>query len=271
MNNAPSILLEDAFHSCSTQSNVDYCVLTPSNFDPDERLPLILHLHGAMSSATRSLEMAKPIYDASWASGDLPRAVVACATTPTIGGFYIDQVNGPSWETLVAKEFPDMVAERFKTDDSRAVIGTSMGGYGALKIAFRDPDRYAAVAAMCPAIFPAENQLAVEARHRPAILDELHRAMGGDNTTYQGNSVYGILRSKQDTLRTAKTAIYIDCGDADEFGLHDGALFLHQLLTELGIQHDFRSVTGAGHADAAASRRLNDALLFIGRRLAVSA
>src|SRR5690606_5121097 len=109
--------------------------------------PLILHLHGAMSSAAKSLEMAKPVYDDAWASGGLPRAIVACATTPTIGGFYIDQADGPKWETLIAKEFPDMVADRFNTDDSRALIGTSMGGYGALKIAFRDPQCYVAVAA----------------------------------------------------------------------------------------------------------------------------
>jgi S-formylglutathione hydrolase len=271
INNTSSTLLEDTFLAGSTRSSVDYCVLIPANFDPNERLPLILHLHGAMSSAVRSLEMAKPIYDASWASEDLPRAIVACVTTPTIGGFYIDQAGGPGWETLVAQEFPDMVTDRFRTDGSRVVIGTSMGGYGALKIAFRNPERYAAVAAMCPVIFPAESRSAVEERHRPSILDELHRTMGSDDATYQGNSVYSILRSKENILRSAETAIFIDCGDADEFELHDGALFLHHLLKELEVQHEFRSVAGAGHADAAASRRLSDALSFIGHRLAVSA
>lgn len=268
MDKESSTLLGSTFHAHSTHSSVDYCVLLPADFDPSERLPLILHLHGAMSSAAKSLEMAKPVYDDAWASGGLPRAIVACATTPTIGGFYIDQADGPKWETLIAKEFPDMVADRFNTDDSRALIGTSMGGYGALKIAFRDPQRYVAVAAMCPAIFPAEAASEVEERHRPSVLDALHRAMGDDDATYQKNSVYGILRSNLGLLRAANTAIFIDCGDSDEFGLHDGAEFLHQLLTELDVQHVFRSIAGAGHADSAASRRLADALSFVGRQLA---
>lgn len=268
MNFEPGTLLEGTFTARSTHSSVDYCVLTPANFNPDERLPLILHLHGAMSSATRSLEMAKPIYHASWARGDLPPAIVACVTTPTIGGFYIDQADGQGWETLVADEFPNMLAGQFKTEDVRAVIGTSMGGYGALKIAFRAPARYAAVAAMCPTIFPAEMASAVEKRNLPSILEDLHRAMGEDEAAYQVNSVYGILRSNLDRLRSARTPIFFDCGDADEFGLHDGAQFLHTLLMELDIQHDFHSIAGAGHADAATSRRLTDALSFVGRQLA---
>lgn len=269
MTSDASTLLEGAFTARSTASSVEYRVLLPAHARPAERLPLILHLHGAMSSAARSLEGAKPIYDAAWSRGDLPRAMVACVSTPTVGGFYIDQAgSGPCWETLVATEFPDIVARRFDVGERRAVIGSSMGGYGALKLAFRDPERYAAVAALCPAIFPAEAAADVPERNRPSVLGELNRAMGGDETAYRRNSVYGILRANVDRIRAAGMGVFFDCGDADEFGLHDGAAFLHGLLKECAVPHEFRSVAGARHADAAADRRLADALAFVGRRLA---
>jgi S-formylglutathione hydrolase len=267
MKSEPSTLVAGAFAARSTDSSVDYRVLVPTDSYPEERLPLILHLHGAMSSAAQSLEAAKPIYDAAWSRGELPRAVVACASTPTRGGFYIDPAEGPRWETLVAREFPDVVARRYPTRDVRVVVGSSMGGYGALKLAFREPERFAAVAALCPAIFPAETAAAVQPRHRPSVLGELHRAMGADEESYRRNCVYGILRSNLDRIQRSRVGIFLDCGDADEFGLHDGAIFLHQRLTECAVAHEFRSVAGAGHADGAAPRRLADALAFVGARL----
>jgi S-formylglutathione hydrolase len=223
-----------------------------------------------MSSAANSLEAAKPIYDAAWDRGELPRAVVACASTPTMGGFYIDHAEGPQWETLVASEFPDVVAKHFKISEIRAVLGSSMGGYGALKLAFRDPERYAAVAALSPAIFPAETAAAVQERDVPSVLGDLNRTMGADETTYRHNSVYGILRTNLDRVQSARLGIFLDCGDADEFGLHNGATFLHRLLRDCGVAHEFRLVAGAGHADAAVERRLAEAVKFVGHQIAAA-
>jgi S-formylglutathione hydrolase len=179
----------------------------------------------------------------------------------------MDQPDGPRWETLVASEFPEVVAQRFTIGDVRAVIGSSMGGYGALKIVFREPERYAAVAALCPVIFPGETPAAVPERNLPAVLGDLHRAMGADEATYRRNSVYGIVRSNVDRIRAAGVGVFFDCGDADEFGLHDGAAFLHRVLTECAVPHEFHSVAGARHADAAANRRLAHAIAFVGHQL----
>jgi S-formylglutathione hydrolase len=262
-----STFVEGVLAARSTTSRVEYCALAPIDFRAEERLPLVLHLHGAMSSAPKSLEAAWPVYDAAWSRGELPRAVIACATTPTVGGFYIDHPDGSRWETFVASEFPDAMRRRFKVSDHRVVIGASMGGYGALKLALREPERYAAVAALSPAIFPGETPAAVPERNVPSVLGELHRAMGANDAIYERNSVYGIARSNAERIRASGIGIFFDCGDADEFALHDGALFLHGLLEECAIPHEFHSIAGAGHADASAHRRLADAIAFVGGRL----
>lgn len=262
-----STLIRGSLSARSTGGETDYAVLVPAAARPGEPVPLILHLHGAMSSAA-SLEEAKEAYDRAWADGDLPPAVVACPSTPTLGGFYIDHARGAAWETFVAEEFPDHLDHRFALCGTRGLIGFSMGGYGALKLAFRNAESWAAVAALCPTIFPAETSSAVPETNRPSILGELNRAMGEDAETYRRNTVYGALRANRDALRRSGQRIYFDCGTANEFHLHDGAAYLHRVLTELEIPHEFRSVAGARHADEQMPFRRAEAIRFLGRALA---
>jgi len=261
-----SVMIEDAFESTSTLSTVAYRVLSPTEPRATGRLPLILHLHGAMSSAA-FLETAKPIYDAAWVAGTLPRAFVVCASTPTRGGFYIDQPNGRAWERLVGTELPDRLAARFPLSEVRAVIGFSMGGYAALKLAFRQPDRYRAVAALCPVVFPGETSAEVPEKNRGSLLGELNRAMGESPDDYSNNCVPALLRRNHDNIAASGVRILLECGELDEFGLHDGAIYLHRLLAELKVDHIWDSAPGAGHADDVTTR-LEKALAFLGRALA---
>lgn len=262
---AESIIVEDVFHAIATASPVAYHFLLPRGFDSSERLPLILHLHGAMSSSA-FLKTAKPTYDAAWDSGHLPRAIVACASTPTLGGFYIDHPDGQAWERLVGSEFPEHLAAQFRLSAARAVVGFSMGGYGALKLAFRQPQRYRAVAALCPAIFPAEVAGDVPEKNLPAVLGDLNRAMGKTSVHYADNCVQSLLRAHRADIVSSGLKIFLECGERDEFGLHDGAAHLHQLLTQLAVDHLWESAPAIGHGDHGAER-LAKALGFLGQAL----
>ncbi|GAA2005503.1 hypothetical protein GCM10009838_84640 [Catenulispora subtropica] len=246
--------------------DVDYQVLLPPDWERGEPLPLVLHLHGAMSSAA-SLELARPFYEELFQRGEFPRAIVACPSTPTSGGFYLDWPGGDAWQTLIADEFPEHLAQKFGPFTATALYGASMGGYGALKTAFDDPARFAAVAAISPAVFPGETPDGVPQANLPSVLGELHQAMAngtGDAGAYAANSVYGIARRNADRIRSSGLPILVDCGAVDEFLLHEGAAYLHGVLTELGIAHEFRLVAGAGHLGPTADVRTRDALRFVG-------
>ena len=257
-------LIQDAFDAQTVGARVEYRVLLPADHRDGEALPFVLHLHAAMSSSD-SLERARPLYEAAIGAGEFPRAVIACPSTPTVGGFYIG-----AWEALTAVEFPGHIAERYGASTVNAVIGASMGGYGALKFAFADPGRFVAAAAISPAIFPGETPDTVPERNIPSVLGELHRAMGADADAYAAQSVYGRARANAELIRSAAPRLCIDCGAADEFLLHDGAEYLHDVLDELGIVHEYRLVPGAGHVDAQAESRTAGAIRFIGEALAAS-
>jgi S-formylglutathione hydrolase len=249
---------------------VEYRVITPPGWTGAERLPLVLVLHGASSSAA-SLDAQQPALEDLWASGELPPAVVGSVSVPTAGGFFLDWPGeGRGWESLTAREFPAHLAGRFGADLSRiAVTGGSMGGFGALNLTFAHPDRFVAVAAVEPAVFPGEDAAAAGPRHTIGVLADLLAAMQDADPVagYAGSHVVARLRAQADAIRASGLAIMIECGDRDAFSLQDGAEYLHRVLWDLDISHEYHLRRGVDHVGPELAARQRAALLFAGRAL----
>ena len=65
--------------------------------------------------------------------------------------FYCDMVGGGRYWEFVAEELPQIVRNSFVVSDRREdtfVAGLSMGGYGAIKLALRRPERFAAAGSL---------------------------------------------------------------------------------------------------------------------------
>jgi S-formylglutathione hydrolase len=252
--------------SALVPGDVPYAALVPEGAEPAEGLPLIVVLHGADSSS-ELLEMLQGVVEEMWAAGVLAPSVIACASTPTVGGFYIDGAGG-SWETLIARDFPQLLSGRYHIDRARvSLVGASMGGYGALKIAFADPGRWQAVAAVAPALLPAARPQDLRPRNMIGILGELARQMAGggeDEKQYAENSVLHRLRENADAIRRSGLPIFLRCGDRDVFSMHDGTEQLHRALWDLDIGHDYHLVYGADHVGPEAVEAQLASLAFIG-------
>jgi S-formylglutathione hydrolase len=247
--------------------DVPYAVLTPAGWTPDETLPLIVVLHGANSSRD-ILATLQPTIDGMWHDGSLPRAVVASATTPTVGGFYIDQADGDRWESLVAGPFPRLLENGYGVDPNRiSLMGSSMGGYGALKMAFAEPKRWQAVAAIAPALLPAATPQDLRPRNTLGVLAQLGKEMAGDGTDHRkfaANSVLHRLRTNAEAIRASGLPIFLRCGDRDAFNMHDGTEQLHRALWDLDIGHEYHLVFAADHVGPEAVAAQRAALSFIG-------
>lgn len=75
-------------------------------------------------------------------------------------GFYVDATEAP-WSgayrmySYITRELPAAIAANFPTDGGRqGITGHSMGGHGALTIAFKNPETYASVSAFSPICAP---------------------------------------------------------------------------------------------------------------------
>ena len=69
--------------------------------------------------------------------------------------FYADEVHGERYWTFLSEELPRVVGSFFRVSERREdtfVAGLSMGGYGALKWALHQPERFAAAASLSGAL-----------------------------------------------------------------------------------------------------------------------
>ena len=139
-------------------------------------------------------------------------------------GFYTDAVAGPRYWSFVAEELPALVAEVFDLPAGRErtfVAGLSMGGYGALKLVLRRPDRFAAAGALSPVVdLKARFRAADTAHWRP----ELRRIFGGaSQLAARGNDLFTL--AKQAVASGAPLPRIVSfCGE-DDFMIADNRKF----------------------------------------------
>ena len=245
---------------------VEYATLRPRGTDGD--LGLLLFLHGGGASRD-SLEQFRPVFEQAWAADVLPPMVVA---TPSAGrSFYLDDAAGEQrWEQFIVDEFIPHLQATEETVGLPSLTGFSMGGLGSLRMGFRRPDRFAAVAALEPAIETTtewDDLLVRDRFYRPMEL--LHSLYGNpiDRDHFRRNSPLHLAKTNHVAIAASELAVLIECGDADSLELHRGAEVLHRVLFDRGIDHEYRSVRGADHVGATMAPRLLDALGFIGRSL----
>jgi S-formylglutathione hydrolase FrmB len=81
------------------------------------------------------------------------------------GSFYTNSSVTGHWEDFTVKDLVSHVDSKYRTlarPSSRAIIGHSMGGYGAIKLGMKHPDVYGVVYALNPAVLGWARDLTVE-------------------------------------------------------------------------------------------------------------
>ena len=73
--------------------------------------------------------------------------------------------------------------------------------------------------------------------------------------------------AKRGPERLLGLGIYLDVGDQDMLYLYEGTEFLHRILFDAGLAHEYRLVQGAEHVGPSLGPRIADALGFIGRQI----
>jgi S-formylglutathione hydrolase len=196
--------------------------------------------------------------------------------TPSAGrSFYMDYKDGSQkWESFLVGPFLDHLRATYKVTRERRgtmLFGISMGGMGALRMAFKYPEKFSALAALEPGIDPALTWKDVQPRNRFWRSDELMASMFGkpfDDGYWQANNPANIAVARAETLRRADLGIYFEAGDEDAYNLHEAAEFLHRILWDQKIPHEYHLVRGADHVGRTVRARAMEGLAFLARTLA---
>jgi S-formylglutathione hydrolase FrmB len=244
-----------AFRSAILQSSVRYCVFLPANYSsPDakaRRYPVLYLLHGLGGS-----EQSAAVSGEWTVLQDLRRGkavgdflVVAPDGWDT---FYINSRDGKTlYGDFFLREFMPFIERMYRIRaerSARGITGFSMGGYGALRIAFAHPELFGSVSAHSGVLMrdpPQGVNAGASAGNMAARI--LTNVFGNpiDQKFWDSNSPF--LLAKKNSALLLKTKIYFDCGTEDSYGLSRGASELDQALNSLMIPHEFHLYPG-GHS-----------------------
>ena len=246
---------------------VPAAVVLPPGYDRNgEPLPLLISLHGGGDSRDHIVEFF-PLFQRMFDKQVLPPLVIVGFSSGP-GSWY-----GGTWEEFVVDELPRWMHECYGTLLERSgtvLTGISMGGYGTLKIAFKYPERFRAIAAMEPAIEPALTRMPDHRRNTWYRMPALEASVWGDpldEAAWLADNPATVLRSNAEAVRASGLEIYLEVGDQDYINLHDGAEFMHRVLWDHDIRHEYHLVRWADHVGLSLERRLVEAFRFLGGAL----
>lgn len=274
-------------------------VYLPEGAPPEAGWPVLYLLHG-LNGAPTDWETLGGI------KGQLDQLIAKHLIKPMMvvmpqGGnsWYVDSadVNGPgNYASAIAHDLPKAVESAFPVGRDRlhrAIAGLSMGGYGAIRIALSEPERYIAIAAMSPAIWQnvPVNIIARTSGDLPVIKATAYfktedpstvtvgvdlppdgRHFGGafgtpfDARRFNQDNVFTLLQRRVDD-RSALPHMFITVGDDDSHLLWRGAIALFETMQMNHRQIEFR-VTDGDHDWHCWKRSTLDTLTFVDRAFA---
>ncbi len=250
-------------------AEVPCTVLYPES---DQPLPVCSFLYGGGGSAETLLQL-RPVIEQWWAAGDVAPMVIASAEVGPMSFYLEDPSEGSYGETIVAERLLSAVRELLNVREDAAstgLLGISMGGYGALKIGLARPETYGVIAAMQPMVEPgfAPGQIPLRNRfhYSPDVPERLLGALR-DAALYEADHPAGRAVRNAEALREHRPSIYIEVGDDDLVNACDGAEFVHRVLWNLDIQHEYRLLRGADHGGPTFLPRLKETMAWTGRHL----
>lgn len=263
-------LIGNGLRSRALQREIPIRIYLPPGYDPTgPAYPLLLLLHGGGGS-DRDLDRFAGAVDRAIGEGRTAPLVIA---TPSAGrSLYMDYRDGSErWETFILQDLLPHLRSSLRVEAGRGrtfVGGWSMGGLGSLRLAFKYPEAFAAVAAVEPAIEPALAWSEIGPRVKFWRSDEVYEPVFGspvDVAYWAANNPATIAR--RDPRRLIDLGVYLEVGDQDMLYLNHGVEFLHRVLFDAGVAHEYRLVRGAEHVGPSLAPRLADALGFIGRQI----
>ncbi len=264
-----------SFHSESLNQDLGYSVFLPAGYESSGRTyPVVYFLHGMNNDHT------------SWCVGrygNLPEIVdktirehalteFVMAHPSGERGYYTDSADGQAlYESAIQRDFIKEMESRFrvrKDRKGRAIGGTSMGGYGALKLAFKYSDSYSAVAASSPIVLlgddPSELLNGPDPSRSQFFSRLLYRVYGNpvDLEHWQANNLKTLAKGNLNSLR-----VMMLYGTADRYNqmipMEEGIRGLADLLETRTVDNQLHIYEGEPHGWGLVGKHLPEILKFL--------
>jgi S-formylglutathione hydrolase FrmB len=234
---SPNVVMRDvAFHSASLNREMPYRVVLPASISPGSKLPVIYLLHGG-DGGFRDWSNYTDV--ARFAEHGL------ILVMPDAGNsYYTNSAEHPQerYEDYIVRDLISDVETRFPVASDRAhraILGISMGGFGAIKLSLHHLELFS---------FAGGLSSAIDVPNRPFSVMRIgqwrqHRAIFGawGSPTRRDNDPFVLARTVDPVT---SPYFYLTCGDAE--GLLPANRSFAHLLDERHFHYEFHVVPG-GH------------------------
>lgn len=170
-------------------------------------------------------------------------------------GFYINATQAPwaehyQMESFIADELYDVVIEEFPVQvHAVGIFGHSMGGHGALTLAFKYPEKFKSVSAFAPICAPSECPWGEKA---------FSHYLGADQAEWKKHDATALVQSKGALFNE----ILIDQGLNDQFYTQLNPALFKQACAEAGQSLTLREHVGYDHGYYFIQTFMDDHLQF---------
>ena len=222
------------FRSASLGREMPYRIVMPSSITPGQKLPVIYLLHGG-GGGYRDWTNYSDV--ANYAESGLVLVMPEGGSS-----YYTNSAEHPEdrYENYIVNDVISEVESKYPVAtgrQNRVIVGVSMGGYGAVKIAMKNPELF---------VFAGGISAAVDVPTRPFSIKRLsqwkfHSSIFGPSgsQTRHDNDPYALARSVEPSRMPY---LFLTCGAQE--GLLPADRKLAAILEERGFKYEFHTAPG---------------------------
>ncbi len=227
---------------------MQYALLAPDDMREDERLPLVVFLHGG-GDGPDCLDRSGlgTAIDEAMRNGEIPRAVIVVPEGDL--GFWANWYDGSRrYEDFVMDELVPRVASSLRTEPCPAgchVMGVSMGAEGAIRFAVHRPGTFASITSISGPAYDTDRRIAFVTDPLNNVFIRTWHVFGPPRPRerIEADDPYVVWDDESDLQGARLTLTW---GSEDRDFVQAGGAAFHAHLEAHAIPHE-RSVYDGGH------------------------
>ena len=237
--------------SAALGKDLKFAIQFPPSYDKDakRRYPVLYFLHG-MNGNEREFERRGVAAAISKMRDEGKIGEFIIVSPAGENSFYLNAKNGVHYEDAIIKDLIPYIEKTYRavgTPATRSIQGISMGGWGALLLAFKHPEMFSSVTTHCAALVPELPHRGTDRRSQ-FLMQLVGRIFGDppDEEYFRANNPVFVVEQNLAAIKKSGIKIYFDCGEQDRYGFQEPNKAYDDKLTKLGLAHEYHSFPG-GH------------------------
>ena len=227
-----------------------FAVQFPPSYETDakRRYPVLYFLHGMFGNEReferRGVAAAISKMRDEGKIGDF--VIVAPAGE---NSFYLNAKNGAQYEDAIIKDLIPHIEKTYRVMNKpadRAIQGISMGGWGAMLLAFKHPEMFSSVTTHSAALFAELPHPTGSDRRSQFMMQLIGKIFGDppDEEFFKSVNPMFVAEANAAAIKKSGIKIYFDCGEQDRYGFQESNKAFDEKLTKLGLAHEFHLFPG---------------------------